>query len=315
MKQLLVLKNTTYANGVTTIDDINSLVEGGLAMFDGNNTLITAAGIATITDEEFYAFAGRAEMPNKSPLVNRDSMSFTKNPYQAPSVRVRMLGAEINGAAPTYDLNLPAAIEEGMVFGVKVSFPAKVMHRDPYTAYISVAANAIDTFDTVMANLLAKLNSRLEGITVTTHTNAGAVTGFVFTGNAVGYDFDILGMDALMYSDNLSYHTVNRAYVAAFTTIAEFKKGANTNADLKALEVICLAEVGKDDTATDKQQIWSEASYIDPSITYTKYVINWMNARKNVPSMKTTYEQTLYLLVPTAAAALITELDSILAGL
>jgi hypothetical protein len=316
MKQLLVTKTTEYGDAGGTPPDvtmptINSLVEGAIALFDENNQLIQSTGIAANPTTNLLAYVGRAAMPDKAVLVDRASFRWAKQAYKTARPKVVSIGADIP-ASPNGNLNLPPNLVEGMVFSVKVTYTDDVMHRDPYSERYDAIASRSDTFDSVLTRLVNGLNKKLDGITVTTviDTASSNISGLIFTGSD-GVGFSVLPQETLEYSDVIGHLTKNGSDCPACTTFAPLDRGFNTDAQCRELETMCLADVGRLDTATDGQQIWKEPSRIEAGANYTRYVLNWINPRNDVPSEKTTYEQTLYILVPEAASNLITELDAI----
>jgi hypothetical protein len=257
-------------------------------------------------------------MPNAVPGANVHTFTWGKSAYRAPVAKKLAIGAEFSYTAgtppyPNGDLHLPAAIEVGMTFSVKVSFTDRVMHRDPYTIRTDIQAVAGDTFNSVLNKVIDSLNSKMDKITVTSTTEitSGDIIGLLFTAD-IDVDFTVLGMGILETADIIGYRTKNGKYCGGCNTDA-LDRGQNTYAQCKELEIMCLAEVGKLDTETSGQEIWSETSYIENGVDYTKYVLTWADPRRAVPSMKTSYTQNLYILVPAAATALIAELDAIFA--
>jgi len=316
MKQLIIGKRLDYAvdnagSQITTVSQIMDLADGAVAAIDiATGTIITSANMNTLSPKQYEIVAKYGDKIVKSPMIEGKIGDYNSVKYADPQGKEVFVGDD---GSTNYGFNFPAAIEEGMDFSLQVILPDRVGHRVPAHETFSVTAGATDTYQTVLTELVNKINANSQYVTVSTVTAGGNITGLKFVANDPKQNFEVAKLTTFEDSDLLEYQSVNGVFTATYTTPAQYTHGANYDEQMIKDEKNLLAEAGYTTRNTAGQNLWSEASRVETGVKYQRLIRSWQNQRDNVPSMKTTYQQEVQVWIPDGCTAL-TELDAIMSA-
>jgi len=296
MKNLFIAKDVAYA-ARATVATINSMADGECHVFEKNGAGLSTAGIASSTEDALYIAMGveSGGNPYISRLIDRKTCKVEMLKYQAATAKKMALGAETT-SSPVGAINLPSAIEEGMEMNVWYTNLDKTNTDPNAKILISQIATSTDTYATLFTKFIAKFNAEVN-INVTV-AQIGTQAGLMFTSGTAGENFAVKGGGILADADRVEYHRLNEEYNST-TTCTELKKGVGTPSKLLAMEYTYNANDGAFYTHRPVTGMWDVASRVASGGTYDLHVITWMDSRRNVTSMKTTYEVQLVIAMPT----------------
>ena len=309
MRAVLIAKDVTIGAGLTlssgasTTPDITNLTAGAVCLSTPNGLLYGAGGVGLLTaDVDPVVFHIGGTVISKSSSIDRDMVSYAQIAYKAPTTKVMNFGNNVAGGA-TYELNLPSAIETGMEFGMIVVDTDDVKSRNQHKETIMVIAEDSDTFTTMLAKFITKVNAVSKLVTATAMVTS-VTTGIKLTGAVLAQPFSAVPFGAFKDADVTEYKKLNGVYNAGLTNAAQVVahgRGSGTYAQVLELELMGNAEDGRLDTYSAGQKIWSEASKVVPAETYDLHVITWRDMRDGTTSMKTNYENKLTIAVPAGS--------------
>lgn len=234
--QTLVLLDKGYAakiGGGTIADasEMHLLDAGAIAFFDQDNNLIAAlddaAALAGVT--KFYIAQGMpvaAQGPRKSVLIDRNTLRFTLDEYEAPVAQVSKFG-EI--AAVGTDA-FPGTPLNGTIASCIITDTSSGQIRPNRQVRVEVKVYSTDTAAVLGARLRDAINaSAAAEICTVTYTNATDNSYFTFTGVDGNTTFEV-GFDDVY--TNITRHPVD--------TVGQ--KGAFAGVGTNAQVVRMLAE-------------------------------------------------------------------------
>lgn len=298
--------------------ELNLLIDGGLAIFDGTGNLID--GLApVITTPDFYIATGRAnaaENTEKSPMLFREGFSYSKLVYTAPVAKVMYLGWDTVHAA--YDLAVPASPVVGTIARVRIVDLDKEAWDPTREKVIEYVVKSGDTQALVVTGLVAALNAHADKYWTATDNTVGADIGITLTGTTLGKNFTAYAEGIISGATIVEYKMVNRVYSAADVTAVAAAKGNGTYAQIKAWSDDFSTNDGNHNLRWFSEYFWSVSSNLSSSGTYTIYILTSTNPsdgrvlinEKNPPV-------TVILAIPSGevgATAAITVMDNFLAA-
>lgn len=347
MEEILIVKTsaTTYGNGVTDITDLNSLVEGSLAVLDKSGNLVSAT-VPSVTDATVSFFVGRAsgEGSKKSTPVDRITLDYEKHAYTAPVAQVSSLGATVAGAT-LLDLNIPASPVADTEASVVIEVVDTPWYQNDRRERFTYQVKSGDAVTDVMNGLVAVINNTATGsnivtaAAVTTATPSYGITltaktagvGFTFAPNGIIETADVVyaalreadnsntGVAAVIndtfYSASTSVTLATISGTATLTGARTNVKGSGTYAQALALYNMATAEDGNTDTYRPIDS-FTVTSPLETTATYTIYTLRWQSPRRNNAHNPSNPDlKTLHVLVPSANTNIVTAMDTILAGI
>lgn len=200
MKQLLVVSNDTYANGLTAgttmLSGISDLAMGAFCLFDKDPDsanydksvdLAAASAVTTLPKVFVIANKGNNGIKITSPIVAANARA-TNVVATAGTAKVVTVGNQSSGGT-TYSYNLPT-LEAGQIFGITVINPDKPVGSIGFQKDYTIDVSSTDTMATLQAALIAKVNVDTNKIVTAAIGYSLATDGMMFTG-APGKNFMI----------------------------------------------------------------------------------------------------------------------------
>jgi len=278
--------NSTAIAGIWEID---LLQNGTLAVFDGNGTLIDGATPVVETDTVLFAL-GAGAITNVStivsPVIDRTSLSVTKNVYVAPVAKIMVIGNYTTGA--TYNLNLPT-LTTGLTASVKLVDLSKEHYDTSRYINYEYTIKSGETATTLVAAMIALINADADGIVTATQTDAD--NGFSLTAKTAGKDFSATAEGVLSEADILEYKNIVRAKTAGLTvgytsgltaTVVANVTGNGTYAQILELEKNSLADRGNSGYPAYNDLFFKEVTRAVSGKTYTVYTLTFRTPADNL---------------------------------
>lgn len=314
MKNTVIIgKQLAYGAGMTLTspdqimsDVVSDLTVGGsVVMVSGkigatnvpNPVVVTAAQVATFTEIDEIFVVSKYPSADvlgykivKSPPIEHDNLSYVFAGYLAPAAQTMYIGENNSGAG---DFNLPTTFAEGMEFGLVYTNKTLGIgegQRGGFTEKILEVAGPSDTEATILARLLANFNLKVAGVTCSAVGSPTA--GLKFTGVA-GHSFNVSPLQSIGSATISTKADPNGSDAVAVEV------GSGTPMEVAKLEFDGLAEDGLNNTYSRSERgVWTEASQVDPTLTYNVHTMRWLDLRKGETSSKSTYHQTLKYIAP-----------------
>lgn len=302
--QLLIGKSTAYAakrggGTVTTINEINDLADGSVAIFGEHDNIINAA--ADFLDSKWFKIAVGGATTKKMRLskrIYRRGASFSGYAYVAPVNERIFIGDD---GSTTYDLNLPSTLVVGSVAEIRIEeFTETNRNLRKYQSFEYMVKTG-DT-DATIINALVALNNartdRLVDMTAVSTSGANQSIKLDVIDNATKVKVFVGGI-----LENAP--VITKGKYAASNAVA-FNPGVGTYAQILALEKKCLLNEGDENSQAWRTEMFSYAYQADADTTYEQFVMNW-NVEKEYPTTKVNaVPQWLTLAYPTSGTALST---------
>lgn len=318
MKRVIIVSDGTYANdGSATIlggDDVETLATGAIAVLNEDNTLVNNLA-PSFNGDRFYFAIGLDEdndIVDISPLIDRDSMSFTEIAPAAAVAKVMWIG-EDSGADGA--LNLPSPLVVGTVASIAiVDLEKRHEEIDRGSKVYSHVVTASDTNQTVLTGLMNLINAESNGIVTAALENTDK--GIKLTGNTAGHNFTAyvtLDDNILSNADVLEYMMVNKVYDDTYTTATACSKGTGLASQMIDDELDSKVRQGYQNSFLYNQELWSFPSNFDATATYKQYVITWKTSKRDrLQSKDEPYLKEILLLVDSSKTTLVTQISDIL---
>lgn len=327
MEHFLVTKaSVNYALDQATGDiagawDIDNLEDGALAIFDMDGSLVDDAAPA-VTGDWISIAVGRYGSDNKLNIINgidRATLSYQKQAYEAPVAKVLYIGDD-NDAA-TYSLNLPNPLVPGtsaIIRFINRELPEYDTTRESVVEYVIQDG---DTEADVQDGLVAAFNAHAIAGALATAAESSTTAnllGISITANTAGKDFTVVCEGILEDADILEYQYVNKVYNAAYTYATAHNKGHGTSAQVKQVESDFSPHKGNINSNYLGNQLYTESSNVVTGETYTTYTLTWRHPRNSEFPSDQSVKQRLVIAIPhdeTGAGKAITAMDTILDSL
>jgi len=331
MRQILItLGDVNYAydgaDDITGADEITGLANGALACLESDGTLVDDT-LPNITKDAIYFALGRSVGgPMITPIIDIASLAYKKVAYAAPVAKVVCLGSNTD-AGTTYNLNLPSSPVVGTTAQLTVINQDKPHHDRTRERIYSHTVVTGDTAASIAAALIAAVNADTLAIVTSAEVDTTNHDGFKLTADTAGNNFDVVCDGILANADVLEYKEIKHAgtagvtagYSAGLTAVVVANSlGSGTPAQIRELELDYSTELGNTGLQSRGVDLYSAASRVVSSATYTTYFITWTTPSDNPLIPKANMTQQLVIAVPsgdTAAGKNIAALDAILASL
>ena len=319
MTHTQIVKSGTYASKtgggtITGLAEINSLVEGSVAFFNEDGTLIPDGGATPLTGDTFHMAVGRASGQGGALIIsNIQRDKFGWEPAQTPSAAVNKVMTIGAGTVETGLLNLPTIID-GDIAVLLVENLSKKHDDNTRTQRYEVSLVSTDTATTIISKLVGKVTADTNRI-ITVADN-GAHTGMTITGYTYE-DFRVIPMGVLENADILEYHLKNGVYNAGIDTVADvvsFSKGVGTATVVDKLEYDSMINRGHSSSYRPYPGLYGVNTLVEAGALYHIYRCRFENDRVNNPTKASSaFVQELNIAVKDDLGSPIIDITDILA--
>lgn len=331
MRQILITKgdvNYAYdgADDITGADEITGLADGALACLEKNGTLVDDT-LPNVTQDAIYFALGRTSYgPLLTPLIDIASLKYQKTAYVAPVAKVIVVGSNTDGGT-TYNCNLPSSPVAGTTAEIMLIDQDKPHHDRTREKIYQYVVKTGDTAATIEAAIIAKINADANRIATAAEIDSTNHDGFSLTAVTAGNNFSVVCGGILAEADVLEYKEIKHAGTAGLTegyasgvstVVVANVVGMGTPAQITELELDYSTELGNTGLDSRGVELYSAASRVVSTATYTTYVLTWTTPSDNPLIPKPNMTQQLVIAVPsgdTGAGKTIAALDAILASL
>jgi hypothetical protein len=312
------IDNSTAIAGIWEIDDLQN---GTLAVFDGDGTLIDGSTPVVETDTILFALGadgGTNVSTIVSPVIDRTSLSVTKNVYVAPVAKVMVIGNYTTGV--TYNLNLPT-LTAGLTGSIKLVDLTKDHYDTSRYINYEYTIKSGETATSLVTAIVALINADTDGIVTADVTDAD--NGFSLTSKTAGKDFSATAEGVFADADVLEYKNIVRAKTAGLTvgytsgltaTVVANVTGNGTYAQILELEKDSVVERGNSNFPAYNDLFFKEVSRAVSGKTYTVYTLTFRTPADNLLKPQNNPIQMLNIAIvsdDTTAGLNITCLDAI----
>lgn len=258
MERLLITKNgiaysaTTAdgtANSLTSRNALATLKAGSIVAFEKNGTRVTAAGAFTKTDTKgLFALGMPAGIATRlSPLINWETLSYSKNTYKAATKQVSVLGGDgvankTTGAFASSDIGTRYVVTVASTNG---DFRAGTTALLKYVATgVAVPADTELTVGQVVEVVAAGTPDAYGGATLVSNLVGTLAIGTKVVGAEYGVDIVDLEKEVWerrVYNVSLPLNSASATTAEILTALA-----AAVNAHNKAKEIVVATVLGTD---------------------------------------------------------------------
>jgi hypothetical protein len=334
MKHIFVTNNT-YGTTVSTLDDVNALAAGSLAIFNqATGVLHPATGgdpvVATTELDPMgvYQFVIGYDGVNVKPDINLiewgNVIEISKREYSAPVAKIMAFGDSV----------VPVSfgtIVANSTYTIVVENKNKSIHDTTRKRYYTVVSTATDTAATLLGKLVSKIN--IDPLRIVTASIHNTDDGIKFVGE-IGINYGIQVLDDLVSvgyiiesaaSDNKAAY-INGIYYSASTPItltakygaatldatllyAKYFEGVGTYAKVLAIEQELSSHKGDTKSSYKTELFYNAPTNTNPTATYTIYDIIHNGGTANYPMQAESFVKHLIIAVDDKQTALISDLD------
>lgn len=313
MKQILVGKNLAYAaksggGTIAGINEINLLDTGAIAVFTGQNELVTNANKASIFSDRksFYIAVGnQVDTDSKtmiSLMVPRIGTNYVKQAYIAPVKQVKYVGDD--GTTANTGFNFPTLVvglddAEIKITDTTLGLRTIGINVKRYNAVIITGSTAA----TLQAALVATINGDPDSIVVAA---AVGTTGISLTAKLFGTTFDIACAGVLQSA------TIEEVGGAIAGVAVAVTLGEGSSDLVQALEDEYSVERGNTNRLWQPQLWYSNHSLVISSTTYNIYTYGWTGKRDSATVEQSTYREELKVAIPSSGTVPTTIFEAIM---
>jgi hypothetical protein len=318
MKEIIILKDLAYIakSGGGTIADVNEiglLDNGALAVFDDENVIVPKT-TPNLADKRGVYFAqgqdtalGFLGTKVTSVIGRRGNVRVEKKAYSAPVKEIQAIGAEtVIGNTPVGAMVIPSTLVEGTVATIgilDITRPFVPVKRS-MNINLKVAAGATQT--TFMVALVAAINA---------NPNKFVTATIVDTNKGISIEADDYGTKfALTVGGIIEGSTIVniQKYPAQSAYVKGMYSGYGTYAQILALENAFSGYLGNTNKLRQSNVWYTAGNAAVSSATYTTYSISWSTMSERTFGVRNTNFQEIIIAVPSGAATLITDIETIL---
>lgn len=306
MEKLIIAKHANYgvtgAGAAVTIDTIDSLADGCIALFTQDGDLIasggTPSGLTEIQVFEGNANCGVIRMGSIYPR----KLTYAINAGELITAKKMVFGSNV-GNGTTYKLNFPATLTVGSTVGITVVNLEMPHENTKRVQNVEVSVVEDDTVTTVLTRLIAAIAAKADRhiSTLLPIVNGTDIVGLQVVGFA-GINFNVIGTGLLSNADCLAYKEVvvakttgvTRGWLSTLTTgLAPFSPGVNTLQKLKELEAETNVGIGQTNIPAFRNvEHFTLPSRLDDTSIFTTVTVNCATP-SNIPGIITP-DTTLY---------------------
>ena len=291
MKELFVIKGSTaYAAKVgggliASRDEVNSLVEGALAVFTMDGTLVEGDETSFTTPALYFATKLNG-VPKISQRIYRP-FEFFKSTAVSAAAKVMVVGSNTN-AGTTYGLNLPSSLVVGTTAGIVIDDPdlpyENQTHKKPYEVMVQTG----DTRATLVARLIAKINADVNRLATAAMVDTTNSNGFKLTSVDATKNFTVSCRGILVNADVLEYKRIVNAGTAGLTpgfvnglttVVVAYTQGRGTAGQILETETEYAPMDGDGPREKQGQNLYNQISGVVSGEAYVTSII-----RSKVPS-------------------------------
>lgn len=319
MKQAVVTRNVAYAlnnagspAAITSINAINTLDTGSLAIFTEGGVLVTAANMGTVLDDVrkcYFAVgnqqsAATAKSMITVPFPRIGSVTYNKQTYTAPVKLRKFIGSD----GTVGSLNMPTYYN-GSVATLKITDTTPGL-RTVTTEYLpeqfryQYTGIPGDTNNTMITKLIAAIN--LDPDRIVDLTVVGSQVGIQIDARNFGTTFAISLDDALVGA------TVEQPEGSVVGASVAINYGIGTYDAVQSLEDNYSVERGNTNRTYFPIQYYSNPALSLSGSTYNLYTIEWDDYRSMPNGFQPTNRFEIVVAIPTGTA-LATSFETIMA--
>jgi hypothetical protein len=309
MKRIIILKDVLYAtNGsaaITSINNVNTLAPGALAIFTEDGNLVDPVGIATdLLDKKRVCFAvggvdaAGVAQATCTPYYDRwNNVNVVKKAYVAP-VKPQVLVGDDGTAfgTPAVSLNMPTLTGSPQIAGIKIiDESAGTQPPIQYKTY-ETAVKSGDTAALINARLVAKINADADAFVVATDPSTTNV-GLLITPKLFGIKISVATYGVLD-SASITYDGTGASTVIVY--------GTGTPAMIEAIWQQLSTVLGNTNKVELPAYFFTATSGVDLAATYDMYWIK-TEVLHETPSGNTTAGTPELIIAMPAGAATLTQ--------
>lgn len=277
MRQIIVGHNKAYAASTATYTDLTKLAEGTIGIYNLSDGSLVSKKSDLKSNFAVACGKGTNKMPYLIPEVDLKSLEVIKT-------------KPVTGATFTGKITVPTPVV-GQHYTVIVTKKGTVFNERSNWTFTSLASTT--TAADVASDIVKQINANSYNLGVSASNTGGAIT---ITASVLGTDYNIVGADALSGVDP--------------TDVTAGKYAILDKTDAADLVQRCVSGKGMNYLADEGKEIYpGYPEYLD-SNSYVLYTLRFAVPRVASKQRDEVVYQILYLLVPSAAAA-VTTLDAI----
>ena len=305
MNKILIAKSgLAYAakiggGAITTINDINSLDNGAIAVFTDKNELVTTVNVATILNDKkgIFMAVGSGDVTKGSTLArvsNRLGTNYDKKAYIAPVRQKKFIGYD--GAVGA--LNLPTLIAgaEAFIKITDVSSTAVTLGA-PYGREIKNYSYVLKTGDTdtiIVNNLVTAINADPDSIVVAAVVGVTPNLGISLVTKLDGQVFTI-GLDGILGNATITKDGTSNSLAVVY--------GSGTYPQVLAIEDYCSTERGNTNRLHQPALWYSVPSMAVVGATYDLYTMQLTTVTTGQTGASLGVRRNVTVAIPNAATA------------
>lgn len=315
MKQILIGKQIAYAakvggGTISGINELNLLDTGAIACFAEDNTILTAAGVATeLADKKriYIAVGNQVDVSRSflSTLIPRSGVDYSKKAYTAPVLQKKFVGYD--GTTAGTELALPATLEkgdEGQITIVNTTSGMRTIGTDIKRYTNNILAGETDG-DAFIERLVAQINADPDRIVNAVEIGTSDGISLEAIDGTTTFEVSVSGI-----LENASI-VEKGAAVEGVAVAPVFGEGTYD-------QVLALEDeysVGRGDTnRLELRSTWySNHSLATSGLTYNIYTISWMGKRNHNSGEQATYIHEVKIAIPSSGTAPTTAFETIMA--
>lgn len=303
MKRIIVIKDVLYATdgggAITSINAVNTLAEGALAIFTEDGTLLTVAGAAAALPNKkrvVFAVGGLDAAGNKiarlTPYYSRTGyVNVTKKVYTAPVKPQILIG---DGGAAEGALNNPTLTGSPQVAGIKViDLSRGTQPPIRYKTYEEPVKTG-DTMAAIMIRLMARIAADADAFVVSTDPS-GTNIGLLITPSDFGITISVSCYGILSDADI----TVDGTGASTPMVI-----GTGTPAQITALWDELSSTMGNMNKVELANLWWKVSDPTNTAATYDMYWIQTEEEHETPSGRQGAVASELIIAMPAGAATL-----------
>lgn len=289
MKNIIITKDLALNAGITSINDVNLLTEGALAVFDDKNRMLTAVNVvANMADSKAVKYVTKyGGSMHWSNSIVREHARVEAQPSRTAVKPVIFIGND----GSTGSLNLPSTLVSGMIAHIRLVKEIPIREVGTEKQRFEYTVKNGDTPAIVVAALVAKINAKSERFANAVMIGAGL--GIQLT--VVDFDTVItVGLDGILEDANKIKDGTSNSVALDY--------GAGTFSQIEELEETYSTRSGNTNKIELASYFFKRQNVAVVGTLYDTYTINHDRFHSSPTATEHATNQTLIIAIPDGAS-------------